>query len=84
MTRNLYVGHAPEPVRAAFIEATHDPIEISSAVDIGDPFEPIEELCHELLSCTDTMPADFCATWDLPAGSHFSAGAAAVLKRIRG
>lgn len=26
MTRNLYVGHAPEPVRAAFIEATHDPI----------------------------------------------------------
>jgi hypothetical protein len=84
MTLTTYVGHAPDHVRAAFMAAIEDPIEISSAVDIGDPYEPIEELCIQLSLCTDPLPADLCEKWDLPQGSAFKDAAAVVLKRIRG
>lgn len=84
MTLTTYIGHAPEALRAEFISAIQDPLEISAAVDVGDPYEPIEELCQQLARCTDPLPADLCDKWELPQGSSFSDAAAAVLKRIRG
>lgn len=83
MTLAPYIGHAPDDVRSAFSAAVEDPLEFQSAVDVGDNFEPIEELCELLSECTDVMPPDLCHAWDLPVGSPFKDGAVAVLRRIR-
>lgn len=84
MTLTTHIGHAPEALKASFVAAIRDPLEISAAVDVGDPYEPIEELCEQLAACTDPLPADICDAWDLPKGATFKDAAAAVLKRIRG
>lgn len=84
MTVTMKIGHAPEALRASFIAAVKDPLEISAAVDVCDPYEPIEQLCEQLSQCTDTLPQDISEKWDLPQAAEFEVGAAAVLQRIRG
>lgn len=68
--------HAPEELRAAFLDWTDRPLDEEELleVEVGGELYPLRWLVGQLWNCTDCLPASACDALDIPTGSTYAQG----------